>query len=331
MTERENLMLVFNGQTPAWLPEASRSMAWIGKFTMDLERPHMEEGYDWFRVHWLPQNALGGIVTHPDINQSPPLDDITCWKEQICFPDLDALDWEALKSDVEKELEGLDGRLPFFMLEHGAFERLTLLMGYEEGLVSLITEPEACREYAEAMADFKIALFDRVYALAPYELVIYQDDLGTGTGPLISVGTYREIFKEPLRRVVEHVHAAGCLFGYHSCGCMEAFMDDLLDVGIDMINPVQTCNNQMSFKAKYGNRVVIHGGINNQEITDCPYPEESAVRAELRRAVDTLAPGGRFILEIRRQKMAANGLDVPAILHDEFDRYTAGYYQKLIE
>lgn len=328
MTERDNLLRIFRGETPAWLPEASRSMTWIGKPTMDLERPHTEEGTDWFGVHWLPQSALGGVVTHPDISQKPVLDDVTLWREQVHFPDLDAIDWEAFRQEVASELEALNGKLPFFMLEHGALERLTLLMGFEDALVALIEEPEACREFAEAMADYKIAMFDRIYSLAPYDLVIYQDDIGTTASPMLSLQSYRDIFKEPLRRVADHVHAAGCLFGYHSCGRMEAFMDDLLEIGIDMINPVQTCNDQVAFKQKYGDRVVIHGGINNQEITDIPEPEEQAVRAELRRAVDTLAPGGRFILEIRRQKMASNGLDVPAILHDEFDRYTANYYQK---
>jgi hypothetical protein len=193
-----------------------------------------------------------------------------------CFPDLDAVDWEAYSRDINKDMARLEDKMRFFMLEHGVWERLTLLMGFENALLSLLLEPEACREYAEAMADFKIALFDRIVALAPFDMVVYQDDLGSTKAPLMSVNTYRDIFKEPERRIADHVHSKGLYFGYHSCGRMEKFMDDLIDIGIDMINPIQTWNDQIRLKAEYGKKVVFHGGLNNQEITDIPEPNEKA-------------------------------------------------------
>lgn len=328
ITERENVLRLFRGEKPLWFPETGRSMLWVhGKSLDDLERPHYESGTDWFGVRWQLQESMGTVgVTHPDMRQAPILEAAAEWKT-VVFPDLDKVDWNKIGEEVAQNQKNLNGRLPYFMLEHGAFERLTLLMGFEGALVALLEEPEACREYAEAMANFKIQVFDRILELAPYELVMYQDDIGSGHGPFMSVETYREIFKEPLRRVIEHVHSKGLLFGYHSCGKMEAFMDDLLELGIDLVDPVQVCNDQASFVEKYGSRVVIHSGINNQEVTDIFEPQEEMLRNEVRRGVDLFGPTGRYIYKVSSTQMAQNGLDVRKILYDEFDRYTKNYYR----
>lgn len=328
MTERENVLRLFRGEMPEWLPESGTCLLCAGKLLMDIERPHNKEGYDWFGVHWLEQQAMGGVVTHPDVTHPYVLEDVTKWKEVIKFPDLEQIDWDAYKADLEKDFANLNGRMPFFMMEHGIWERLTLLMGFENALVALLVEPEACREYAEAMADFKIALFDKIIELAPFDMVLYQDDLGSTKGALMSLETYRDIFKEPVRRICQHVQSKGVLFGHHSCGRMEMFMDDLLDIGVDLVNPIQTWNNQSELKQKYGDKVVLYGGLNNQEITDILEPEENALRAELRRAVDTLAPGGRFILEVRRAVVSTNGVNAPAILMDEYEKYGRDFYSR---
>lgn len=329
MTERENILRLFRGEKPFWFPETNRSMLWVcGKSLDDLERPHYESGKDWFGIQWELQEAMGNVgVTHPDPQQKPILEDIADWKEVVVFPDLEEVDWKKIGKEVAESYKTLNGRLPYFMLEHGAFERLTLLMGVEEALVALLEDPESCREYAEAMADFKIRVFDKILELAPYEMVMYQDDIGSGHGPLMSVDTYCEIFKEPLRRVIEHVHEKGLLFGYHSCGRMEAFMEDLLELGIDLVDPVQVCNDQATFVEKYGNRVVIHSGINNQEIIEIFEPEEEKLRGEVRRAVDMFGPTGRYIFKVTPTKMSKNGVNTQEIMYDEFDRYTEKYYE----
>lgn len=326
MTERENILRMFEGKEPCWLPLSPRAMMCVGKKLPDIERPHSAEGWDWFGVHWLPQRALGRVITHPDVTQPPVVSDITRWKEQIKFPDLDALDWDMYRRDVDEDARLLNGRLSFIRLENGVWERMTLLMGFENALAALLLEPEACREYAEAMADFRIRFHDRLLDLYPYDLAIYMEDLGSAKGPLMSPATYRDIFKEPVRRILSHIKAKGSHVGFHSCGRMEAFIDDLTDMGAELINPVQIWNDQAALKEKYGSRLIFYGGLNNQQITEIEYPEEDKLRAEARRAVETLGRGGGYIVEMRSGNMALNGVNVPAILYDELDRCTKGLY-----
>ena len=330
MTERENILRMFEGKQPYWLPIGPRSMYSPGKLIGDIERPHFHEGYDWFGVHWLPQKALGRVITHPDVKQSPILKDITNWKNEIVFPDLDALDWDAFRRDIQQDAEkNLNGRLAFVRLENGVWERLTMLMGFENALAALLLEPEACCEYAEAMADFRIDLHERMLNLYPYDLAIYMEDLGSTKGPLMSAQTYRDIFKEPVKRVLSHIKSKGVHVGFHSCGRMDAFVPDLIEMGVELINPVQVWNDQKALKEKFGGKVIFYGGLNNQQVTDIAYPEEAAIRQEVRRVVDTLAVGGGYIVEMRNAKMAENDVDVPAILYDEFDAYTQNLYPSI--
>lgn len=319
MTERENILRMFDGLPPKWLPIGPRSMYQVGKLVPELFRPHDKEGYDWFGVHWLPQNELGRVITHPDIRQKPVLEDVTRWREEIVFPDLDSIDWDALASDIEKDKENLGGRLSFLRFENGLWERLTMLMGFENALASLALEPDACREYAETMADFDIRVLERLLDLYPYDLTIYMDDLGSSKGPLMSPDTYRYIFKEPTRRVLAYIKSRGSHVGFHSCGRMEAFVGDLVEIGVEVLNPVQVWNDQARLKREYGDKLIFYGGLDNQHITEIAYPEEEKVRAEARRAALTLGPGGGYIVEMRERNTCKNGLDVSGILYRELE------------
>lgn len=326
MTERENILRMFEGKKPCWLPLGPKSMHYVGgRVLPDLERPHEQEGYDWFGVHWLPQNAIGRVITHPDVRQEPILKDITRWREEVKFPDLDALDWEGLQKAVDADAPNAEGKFTFIRLENCIWERITLLMGFENALIALLTEPEACRELAEALADFRIRFHDRLLDLYPYDLAMYMEDLGSAKGPLMSLDTYREIFKEPVTRVLKHLKDRGCHVGFHSCGNMEIFVGDLIEMGAELINPVQVWNNQVELKARYGDKIIFYGGLNNQQITEIEYPDEEAVRADARRAVDALGPDG-FIVEMRNSNMSKNGVNVPAVLYDEFAKYTKDLY-----
>jgi len=326
--ERENILKLFRHEIPDWLPESSLSMIFPGKALGDLERPHFHDGYDWFGVHWRAQQELGGIITYPDHTQPPVLKKISDWESIDLFPDLNQVDWTYMKEEISADVSAHPDRLVFSMVEHGMFERMTLLMGFENAMIALMDDPSSCKAYAEAFADFKIKVIDQILGVYPYDMLLYQDDLGSMQGPLIAPQTYRDVFKDATHRIGKHIQDCGVIWGYHSCGRMEAFMDDLIECGIELLNPIQTCNDQHRIKQKYGDRLVLYGGLNNQEITDVTNPEEAKIRAEIRRVVDTLAPGGGYILQIRQMAVSTNGVNSVEIQNDEYRRYARDYYQR---
>ena len=60
---------------------------------------------------------------------------------------------------------------------------------------------------------------------------------------------------------------------------MEMFVEDIIDMGAELLNPVQIWNDQAALKARFGKQLVFYGGLNNQQITEAPYPQESQIRA----------------------------------------------------
>jgi len=135
----------------------------------------------------------------------------------------------------------------------------------------------------------------------PYVDVIgIGDDLSGPGAPACPLDVYRKLFKPRHRKIMrvlkEEFGDAKVL--YHCCGGVEPLLPELIDLGIDAINPVQVSAKGMGdtkkLKAKYGRHLTFWGGIDTQRILPFGTPDE--VRNEVRRRIEDLAPGGGFIL-----------------------------------
>jgi uroporphyrinogen-III decarboxylase len=123
-------------------------------------------------------------------------------------------------------------------------------------------------------------------------------DFGMQTGPFISPDTYRDLFKPFHRQVNDWIHKrTGWKTFIHSCGSVRALMDDFIDAGFDILNPVQCSAADMDpagLKREYGDRIVFWGGgVDTQKTLPFGAPDE--VRDEVRRRIETFSPGGGFV------------------------------------
>lgn len=130
------------------------------------------------------------------------------------------------------------------------------------------------------------------------DIVFFGDDLGSQLAPLFDPAIYREIIKPRHARMIAAVKArAGVKVLYHSCGSVTRLIDDLVDVGVDALNPVQVSARDMepeTLKARFGDRITFWGGIDTQHIL--PHGSPGDVRDEVGRVVDCMARGGGFVL-----------------------------------
>jgi len=123
-------------------------------------------------------------------------------------------------------------------------------------------------------------------------------DFGSQHGPFISPGAYRDLYK-PFHRMVNdwmHKNTAWKSF-IHSCGSVRAFLDDFIDAGFDILNPVQCSAAGMAapeLKAQYGNRISFWGGGVNTQKT-LPFGTPAEVRAEVRERIRIFGRGGGFV------------------------------------
>ncbi|MDP6708874.1 MAG: uroporphyrinogen decarboxylase family protein [Alphaproteobacteria bacterium] len=130
------------------------------------------------------------------------------------------------------------------------------------------------------------------------DVVNMSDDLGSQEATLLNPEIYRELIKPRHKRMVDAVKSnSDAKVLLHSCGAVSALLDDFIEVGFDAINPVQVGARGMEperLKAEFGDRVTFWGGIDTQRILPFGTPDE--VRAEVRRIIDILGPGGGFVL-----------------------------------
>jgi uroporphyrinogen decarboxylase len=167
-----------------------------------------------------------------------------------------------------------------------------LLRGLEQSLLDPLEDPEFTHVLLDKIStfflDFHRAMFQACDGLIDVTQV--TDDLGSQTGPMISPALYREFYKPHHARMISLAHEFGVKVMHHDDGSCRVFLPDLVDMGIDILNPVQwNCPDMetASLKKEFGNRICFHGGIENQSILPFGTPED--VRAEVRHCIDTLA------------------------------------------
>jgi uroporphyrinogen decarboxylase len=132
------------------------------------------------------------------------------------------------------------------------------------------------------------------------DVVLFGDDLGMQTGPLISPAMYREFFKPRHRQLWSRAkELAEVKVMLHSCGGIRELLPDLIEAGLDAVNPVQTSCAGMDpaeLKREFGADLVLWGGgCDTQEVLPYGAPEE--VRRHVRERVRLLNPGGGFVFQ----------------------------------
>ncbi len=288
MTKKNNLLKVINHNNPEWVPYGLESVEWV--FPPVAERPALP-GKDDFGVRWeLEEGAEGG--TYPAHN-GHTISDISEWQNQISFPDLESMDWKSIaekskKIDREKHL--LCG-----FVEMGLFERSYLLLGMDEALIAYLTMPEEMEQLISAIADYKIKfieLFDNAIKL---DMIWYGDDWGTQTNLFLPPDIWRKIIKPHTQRIYDCMKKRNIIIDQHSCGKIEEIFGDMVEIGADIYNPCQPCNNLKKLKQEYGDKITFEGGIDSQFVLAKPGVTEEEVRTEVRKRIDELAKGGGYI------------------------------------
>jgi hypothetical protein len=322
LTERENaLRVITRSGDPEWIPLTGDCFRLLAPSCV-RERPVAgENGDDWFGCSWVWDAECFGFA--PEIRKPLLLSDISEWRGKVKFPDLDSIDWQ---SAADRDLEGFDrkAQLLRIMMESGPFERSHHLLGFENAFIAMMEEPEDFRALIDAIADYKVKLIEKVAKYYKPDEIMFQDDLGTAKGPMISVAMYRELLKPAHRKIAEAIQKNGIMYTHHSCGHMEAFIDDLLELGVQMINPVQPMNNQAALAEKYAGKLTFEVG--GESLANYEDASEEAIRSDIRRIIDTFGPHMNLVMICYPTNVRTLGSIDIAI--DEIRRYGRQFYKK---
>ena len=176
------------------------------------------------------------------------------------------------------------------------------IFGMENTFVQMAAAPDQYQALIEALCQMHLKNLEKWIAAfgKSVDVILFGDDLGSQNGPLVSPEMYRRFFKPCQKRMWDYVHThCSAKINLHSCGGIEPLLDDLIDAGLDSVNPVQiTCAGMepKALKEKFGKRLTFWGGgCDTRNIL--PHATPAQVREHVLRQCEIFAPGGGFVFQ----------------------------------
>lgn len=174
------------------------------------------------------------------------------------------------------------------------------LRGFEDWFADLILSPSLLGALMDNVLEIQLAIIghalDQVGDLV--DVIACSDDIGHQRGPAFSPEVYRRLIKPRHQRMFQFMHdRSPAKLLYHSCGSVYVFLDDLVEIGVDILNPVQVSAAHMEtdrLKREFGEKLVFWGGIDTQQVL--PQGSAEDVRNEVQRRLSDLAAGGGYVL-----------------------------------
>ena len=206
-------------------------------------------------------------------------------------PTKDKIDWKYLKKNYRDWKENgywIQAHLWFgFDIIH------SWIVGTERMLIAMIQKPEWCRDMISFLLEYHLTLFDKIWdAGYEFDAITFPDDLGYKNKQFFSLNTYRDVLKPYHQQAVEWANEKGIKAHVHSCGDVNPFIPEFIEIGVDALNPleVKAGMDPIFLKKKYGKDLVLHGGV-NAILWDKP----EQIKAEMEKVIPVLKENGGYI------------------------------------
>lgn len=282
---------------PKWaLPERGSRNDWLLRSPSGRVIAQMPEGSQHFdQVYWpfldgpedlsaiedlYPEHMWTGIAAPPG--------------PSVRSPGQLAAGAKALRASTDRAIIGLFGGN---LLEMGQF-----YYRMDNFLMMLAGEPARVHRFLDALLEIHLRNLEKFLAAVgdSIDIILFGDDLGAQNCPQISPGMYREFFKPRHAAMWKRAkQLAPVKVMLHCCGAVRQLLPDLIEAGLDAINPVQISCRGMDaagLKSGFGERITFWGGgCDTQRVLPCGTPDE--VAAHTRRQVETLKQGGGFVFQ----------------------------------
>ncbi len=230
-----------------------------------------------------------------------------CRLAEPSLKDLDKFDWpdpddpgrfQGLRERARKLHEETDYAV-ILTLSNGPVHVCQYLRGYAEWLEDLLLRPAFAEGLIDRVSDILIRIADRALAEAGdyIDVAMYGDDIATQGAPLFRPDLYRRMIKPRHKALADTIHRHRKPILYHSCGSVYGLIPDLIEVGIDALNPIQVSAANMDtarIKREFGLDLTFWGGIDTHRVLPLGTPAE--VRQEVKRQISRLDGTGGYVV-----------------------------------
>ena len=258
-------------------------------------------------IFYRPPDIYVGLAEDPEyrwVNYDKPAgaDDHRGLDEQAAIPD-----WSGLDGIIEHfpnpDYTGLftenpkpDGRYRIAHWWYGLFERHWSLRGMTNAMMDFYTNPDEVHRLYRAYTDFFLRFTERAKEELQADAIYWTDDLGTQGDTFFSPEIFDSFFRPYYREIIARAHDLGMHAWLHSCGNISKILPAFVDMGLDVIHPIQKyAMDETSVARAFGGKIAFWAGFDVQRTIPRGTPEE--IRREVRHLMDTYArPDGRFLI-----------------------------------
>lgn len=231
-----------------------------------------------------------------------PLKDIKSIEEleKYPWPEVDWFDFES----ITKQIDRFEDEDEYWIMLRGSgsvFEYAWAMRGFDQFLLDLIDDPIMAKKIMEKITDFFIILAKNSIEIAKgrIDMVRLHDDIASQQSLLMSKGMWRSHIKPFYIKFFDFYKKYGVKKYYHSCGSMGPIIEDLIELGLDVLNPIQFSAKDFpgpeELKSRYGSRLSFEGGMDVQTVLPFYTPEN--IRNETLRLMSILGKNGGYIIE----------------------------------
>jgi uroporphyrinogen decarboxylase len=243
---------------------------------------HTAEWTDEWGTVW--GHAFGGVGATP-VNH--PLKDWGQLDEYLAARIPDPLAEGRLDAARQTKQAVGDSKYCVGMIQLALFERLQAIRGMRETFIDFCSNEQEVHRLLRALVDYLVVLI-RSWAELGVDAIFLTDDWGTQSSLMISPAMWRDYFKDHYRTLFDTIHRAGMDAILHSCGNVMGIVPDLIDLGLDALDPIQPGAMDMAEIARrFGGQIAFCGGVDVQHLLISGSPSD--IRDGVRRLVETLA------------------------------------------
>ena len=257
-------------------------------------RQEGEVSYDFWGIGGRNQPYSGGTYWDYCYN---PLAEMKTVKEieDYDWPNASELSFETITETKKKNPD----KAIIAYITHAGFFKATHLRGLEKFMEDLGGEPEIAEAIIRKVTDYLFPAVEKLCKEAgdSFDIFYIADDFCTALGPMISPNMFREYIKPYLTRMASIVHAHGKKMLLHTCGSVRVLLPDVIEAGVDMLEPIQTSAVGMEvegLKRDFGDKIAFYGSIDLINVLSKGKPTD--VRNEVLKNFRILGKGGGFIV-----------------------------------
>lgn len=248
---------------------------------------------EWGSATIVVDHGSGGIyeeVVHFPLKEAESVEEI----ETYSFADPTLYDYDNLNYQCTTEYSEWTRMLTFVSI----FEIYSKLRPFDLSLMDLYIEVDLAHALISKILEVQKKYIELSFEATnnAIDIVYLSDDMGMQDRLLIKEEVWEQFFKEPYRQLIDLIHSKGALAFYHSDGAAYPILKQMVDLGVDVINPIQhTCPGmeREHLVKSLGERVAFHGAVENQHIL--PFGTPQMVQQEVRENIATLGSKGSYV------------------------------------